>query len=878
MITPISWIKDYAPDIKYVDEKGVEKKIDFKPVNGTKEEIKALREENDAALRNYVDKITLSGSHVEEAYIVSKALSNAYVGEIKSLEKHPEFTEKKRWLVCQVDVGQSELVQIVAGIDNIKVGDKVVAILDGGSVPMKHQGNGYVSAPNPETGWVINKGTLGKESPVESNGMLCAIEELGLDPRQYGVQGDVIFVFPEDMNPEVGQSAAEALGIADARVEYEITSNRVDCFSLIGMAREAAATFDSKFVMPDNSVKGNGGDVNDYASVEVKDSDLCTRYCARVVTDIEIKPSPKWLQERLRSQQIRPINNIVDITNYVMEEYGQPMHAFDLEDVAGHKIIVRRAEDGEVFSIIDNEEGSDEEKTVNLDRDVLMICDGEKEIGIAGIKGGDNSKIKDSTKTILFEAACFDGTNIRHSSRRLNLATPSAMKFVKGLDPNLAIEAINRACHLIEELGCGKVVDGVIDVYPNPVKEKVLPFEPDKMNKLLGLDVSEEQMIEIFAKLEVRYNEADRTLIIPTFRQDLNCMADLAEEVARFYGYDNIPSTLPSVNAGIGGVSYAEEINRTARALVESRGFSQAMFYSFESPKVYDKLLISEDYKLGSENYTFISGKYAYKPDGYRVRDAVTISNPLGEDYSIMRTLPLNGILTSLSLNMNRHNKNVRLYELGKVYIPQELPLKRLPEEKEKLVMGMYGECDFFTLKGVIEELLEKYEFGKECEYAPVHSYPFLHPGRQAEILKGKMCVGFIGQIHPEVCENYEMKGEVYVAVLNMDIIGMLARQDIKYTGIAKHPASTRDLALVCNKSVYVGDIQKKIRKSAGKLLEKLELFDVYEGDKIDSDKKSVAYSLTFRAADRSLKSEEVDEAVKNVLSALEKDGIVLRS
>jgi phenylalanyl-tRNA synthetase beta chain len=485
-----------------------------------------------------------------------------------------------------------------------------------------------------------------------------------------------------------------------------------------------------------------------------------------------------------------------------------------------------------------------------------MICDGEKEIGIAGIMGGENSMVTDDIKTLLFEAACFDGTNIRLSSKRIGLSTDAAAKFVKGLDPNLAIEAMNRACQLIEELGCGKVVDGVVDIYPNPVKEVELPFEPDKMNKLLGTDIAPEAMLEYFERLELKYNKDTNKLTIPTFRQDLKCMADLAEEVARFYGYDNIPTTLPHGEATAGKKSYAERIEDVVRTICEGNGFSGGMCYSFESPKVFDKLLIPADSKL---------------------RDAIQIANPLGEDYSIMRTVPLNGLLTSLATNYNRRNKEARLYELANVYIPKQLPLTELPDEKMKLAMGMYGKGDFFDMKGVLEELFEKLGFGKDVSYEPSSEIVFLHPGRQAKIKKGKLDVGYLGQIHPEVGDNYNIKADVYVAVLDMDTVTMLSTFDRKYEGIAKFPGVTRDLSLVVDKSIFVGQIEAVIKKCGGKLLESYKLFDVYEGDQVGEGKKSVAYTMTFRAKDRNLESAEVTAITDKILKELGKMGIEIR-
>ena len=810
MNTPISWIKAYVPDLN-------------------------------VSPQEFVDKITLSGSHVENYNQYDKNLEKIVVGKILSIEKHPDAD---KLIVCQVDIGESEPIQIVTGASNVKVGDMTPTVLDGGKVAGGHDGGEL-----PPDGIRIKAGQL---RGVPSNGMMCAIEELGSSRELYPeAPEDGVYVFPKDSGVKPGDDAVKALGLDDTNVEYEITSNRVDCFSIIGMAREAAATFDLDFKPPVVEVKEASKEkTEDYISVDIQDTKLCKRYIARVVKNVKIGPSPKWMQDRLRSQGIRAINNIVDITNYVMEEMGQPMHAFDLSTIAGNKIVVKCAADGDKFTTLDGIERE-------LSKETLMICDGEKEVAIAGIMGGENSMVTESMDTLLFEAACFDGTNIRQSERRLGLRTDSAGKFEKGLDPNLAEEAINRACQLVEEMGCGEVLKGSVDVYPEPVEPWTLDFEPEKMNALLGMDIPVDTQLHIYDRLGLGYDAENKKLIIPTFRQDLGCMADLAEEIARIYGYDKIPSTLPTTNAGIGGISYNEGINRIVRSIAEDNGFSQAMFYSFESPKVFDKLLIPEDSIM---------------------RRAIKISNPLGEDFSIMRTLPLNGLLTSLSTNYNRRNKNVRLYELGKVYLPKELPLRELPNEKERIALGMYGDCDFFTLKGVVEEIIDKLGFGKDCDFVPTKDYPFLHPGRQADIMKGKLRVGYIGQLHPEAALNYDMKGEVYIAVINMDVASMLAKFDIKYAGIAKFPSSTRDLALVCDKALYVGDIEKIIRKNAGKFLEKLELFDVYEGEQVGEGKKSVAFSLSFRSPDHTLKDEEVNPVIDKILAALSAQGIEIRA
>ncbi len=813
MNTPISWLKAYVPDL-------------------------------DVPVQEFVDKITLSGSHVESYTRMDKNLKKIVVGKILKIEKHPDAD---KLIICQVDIGEAEPIQIVTGAPNLKEGDVVPTVLDGGKVAGGHDGG-----PLPEDGIRIKKGKL---RGVESNGMMCAIEELGSSRDFYPeAPENGVYVFPEDADVKPGDDAVKALGLDDVIVEYEITSNRVDCFSILGMAREAAVTFHKPFYPPVVEVKPDSTEkTSDYISVEVHDTDLCPRYCARVVKNLKLGPSPKWMQKRLASQGIRSINNLVDITNYVMEEFGQPMHAYDLGTIAGNKIVVKRAQNGDTFTTLDGQ-------VRNMDENVLMICDGEKEVGIAGIMGGENSMVTDEIKDLLFEAACFDGTNIRLSSKRIGLRTDASAKFEKGLDPNLAKAAIDRACQLIQEMGCGEVLDGTVDIYPNPVEPKELPFEPEKINQLLGTKIEESVMLNTFEELGITIKRDEKGAVlleIPTYRQDLNCMADLAEEVARFYGYDKIPTTLPKTSAVIGGLPYNQRINDIARGICEENGFSGGMCYSFESPKVFDKLLLPADSEY---------------------RNAIQIMNPLGEDFSIMRTIPLNGILTSLATNYNRRNKNVRLYEFGNVYIPKALPLTELPDEKMKLTLGMYGEGDFFTMKGVVEEICDKLGFGNACTYVPTTEHSFLHPGRQADIRKGNLAIGYLGQVHPEVVDNYDMKGEVYIAVLNMDVLTMLADFDIKYSGIAKYPGSTRDLSLVCDKSVFVGQIEEIIKKCGGKLLESYKLFDVYEGEQIEEGKKSVAYTMTFRAQDRTLADAEVNKIIEKLLKELGKLGIEIRA
>ena len=701
-----------------------------------------------------------------------------------------------------------------------------------------------------EGGVKIKKGKL---RGVESNGMMCSIEELGSSTDFYpDAAADGIYILSDNKeyaDAPVGSDAIALLGLRDANFEYEVTSNRVDCFGVIGIAREAAATFRKPFVPPVVTESGNDEKAEDYISVDVQAKDLCSRYVARVVKNIKLAPSPEWMQRRLAASGIRPINNLVDITNYVMEEYAQPMHAYDLDQIAGKKIVVKRAEEGEVFQTLDGQERT-------LDSSILMICDGEKSVGLAGIMGGENSKITDDVQTMLLEAACFDGTNIRLSGKKLGMRTDAQAKFEKGLDPNNTMEAMNRACQLIEELGAGEVVGGCVDVYPEPKEETTVAYDVDKINRLLGIDVSEDQMCEYWNMVDLTPDKEKKLVHVPTWRQDILRLADLAEEVARFYGYDKIPTTLPSGEATQGGISFQKSIQNMARNVVEQYGFSEGMTYSFESPKVFDKLLV---------------------PEGSELRNAIEISNPLGVDYSIMRTSSLNGMLSSLATNYNHRNKNVRLYELANVYLPKALPLTELPDERMMLTLGMYGKGDFFDMKGCVESIFKKIGVKEYVSYEPNDDRPFLHPGRRADILIGEDCVGFLGEVHPEVADNYSIGTKAYVAVLDVEILAKKANFDVKYKGVVKFPAVTRDISLVMKKDVLAGQVEDVIRKSAGKHLEDYHLFDVYEGENVGADEKSLAYSIRFRASDRTLEDKDVTKAMEKILKKLETLGVTLR-
>ena len=809
MRTSLKWIKDLVPGIE------------------------------DLTPQEYLDAMTLSGSKGEYYVELDKNLENIVIGQILKIEKHPDAD---KLVICQVNVGQEEPVQIVTGAPNVFEGAVVPVVLAGGRVAGGHDG----STP-PEEGIKIKKGKL---RGVPSNGMMCSIEELGSSRDMYPdapENGIYIFKNRDDIKP--GDDAIKALGLDDAVIEYEITSNRVDCFSILGIAREAAVTFGKPFCPPVVEPTGNDEDVNDFISVEVNDTELCPRYTARVVKNIKVGPSPEWMQRRLAAQGIRPINNIVDITNYVMEEYGQPMHAYDLSTIAGQKIIVRRAEDNEKFVTLDGQERT-------LDSSMLMICDAEKPVGIAGIMGGENSMITDDVDAILFEAACFDGTNIRLSGKKLGMRTDAQSKFEKGLDPNNASAAIDRACQLIEVLGCGEVVGGMVDVYGKVKEPHEIPFQPERINHLLGTDLSAEQMLDYFKSLELEYDADRNVMIIPTFRQDLLGTADLAEEVARFYGYSNIPSTLPSGESTSGKVSFKHRVEDVAKETAEFCGFSEGMTFSFESPKVFDKLRLDADDPL---------------------RQAITIANPQGEDYSIMKTTPLNGMLVSLARNFNRRNKDVKLYEMAKIYLPKSLPLTEYADERVQFTLGFYGEGDFFTMKGVVEEFLERAGMHDIVDYDPNAGKNFLHPGRQANIIYQGKVIGYMGEVHPEVCENYDMKTRAYIAVLDMPVITEMATFDRHFKGIAKHPAVNRDISMVVKKDILVGQIEKVIREKGGHHLESYHLFDIYEGSQIKPGYKSVAYSITFRANDRTLEEKDITAAMDKIIAGLEDLGIELR-
>ena len=806
MNTSLSWIKKYVPDL-------------------------------DVTAREYADAMTMSGTKVENFEELDRDLKDIVVGEVLTCEPHPNSDHLH---ICTVNVGKGEPLQIVCGAPNVAAGQKVPVVLEGGRVAGGRDGDKTVG------GIEIKAGKL---RGVESHGMICSIEELGSSHEMYPEAPEYgIYVFPEDT--EVGADAIGLLGLHDAIIEYEITSNRVDCYSVIGIAREAAATFGKEFHEPLIKKTGNDEKASDYVSVEVVDKDLCPRFTARVVKNVKLGPSPKWMQRALASNGIRPINNVVDITNYVMEEYGQPMHSYDYDLIAGHKIIVKRAEDGQEFTTLDGQ-------VRKLDHDVIMINDAEKPVGIGGIMGGENSMITDSVKTVLFEAANFNGTNIRLSSKRIGLQTDASQKFDKGLDPNTAELAVNRACELMEEFGAGEVVGGIVDVYDEKWEPREVPFEPAKINALLGSSFSGDMMLDIFKKVDLQYDEKKNVIIVPTWRQDVLRTCDLAEEVARFFGYDKIPTSLPSGAATAGKLQFDMRVLALARDVAEDCGFSQAYCYSFESRKAFDKLMIAEDDAL---------------------RNAIEIANPLGEDFSIMRTTPLNGMLTSLATNYNRRNKNVRLYEHGNIYIAKSLPLTELPDERMQFTFGMYGEGDFFDMKGVVELLMRKLGMAKKPEYSKTELKNYMHPGRQAQIFYDGVRIGEIGEVHPLVRRNYGIGDRAYIAVLDMPAVIPFATFDRKYTGIAKYPAVTRDISMIVPHEVTAAEIEKIIAQRGGKILESYSLFDIYEGAPIMKGFKSMAYSLVFRHPDKTMEEAEITSAMNKILNGLERMNITLRA
>ena len=775
----------------------------------------------DCGVEQYIEDITMSGSKVECVVNVGGDISGIVVGRVLSIEKHPDAD---KLLITQIDVGRAEPIQIVTGAQNLTVGDDVPVALDGTTVA---------------GGKKIKSGKL---RGVLSDGMLCSIEELGYTREDYPeAPEDGIYVFPRELQAPLGADAKPILEIDEDTVEYEITSNRSDCFSVIGIAREAAATYNKPLRYPEIAVKEQGqGHVGDMISIDIQNPELCPRYAARAVQNVRIEPSPQWMRHRLTAAGLRPINNIVDITNYVMLELGQPLHAFDIDAIAERQIIVRNAREGESFITLDGQERT-------LDASMLVIADPQKAVAIAGVMGGENSKITEGATTILFESANFNGTNIRLTSKKLGLRTDASAKFEKGIDPNLAAEAVNRAVQLVELLQCGDVVPGLADCYPNRREPVRLAYAPERINKLLGTQISTGEMAALLERVEIKTENG--TAVIPTFRPDIGREADLAEEVARLYGYNNINATLATGTPTVGKKNAKQLFEDLVRDNMVAQGLCEALSYAFESPKVFDKLLI---------------------PHGAHLRSAVTIANPLGGDFSIMRTTALNAMLQSLSTNYNRRNEEAALFEIAKVYQPKQLPLTELPEETMLLTIGLYGKKDFYDIKGIVENLGDALGLSGCLDFETANNLPFMHPGQTADMKVDGSWIGFVGQVHPAILQNYEIGTKAYLACLMMPTLQAKARLAPVYQPVPRFPAIKRDIAMVVEAQIPVGRIEKAIHERGGRYLESVKLFDVYTGEHVQAGYKSVAYSITFRDAERTLTDEDITAAMSKILKNLE--------
>ena len=776
--------------------------------------------------KEFVETLTVFGQKVETYERMDAEIKNVVVGKVLSMVRHPNSDHM--W-ICQVDVGQAEPVQIVTGAQNVHEGDLVPTALHNSWLP---------------GGVHITKGKLRGEV---SNGMLCSFAELGLTQNDVpGAYADGIWILnDEDCQP--GQDINTVMGTDDTVVDFEITNNRPDCYSIVGLAREAAAAFDKPMRHHEPVVHGSdAGSIFDHLDVEVPAENLCNRYTSRMVANVKIGPSPKWLRQRLRANGVRPINNIVDITNYVMLEYGQPMHAFDYRYVKSGKIVVREAQAGETLTTLDG-------NVRQLKPGMLVIADGTRPIGLAGIMGGENSEIVDDTTMVVFESANFNGTSIRQTALALGMRTEASGKFEKSLDPMMTIPAVQRACELVEMLQCGDVLDGTIDIVNYVPQPKTLPLEVEKINRLLGTEISREDMIRYLNRLEIPV-EGD-TILVPSFRPDLNRMADIAEEVGRAYGYNEIPIT-SFKNATQGGYTPAMKLEAQAGTLCRGLGYSEIITYSFTSPTAFDQIRLPGDSPL---------------------RNALKIQNPLGEDTSIMRTIALPSMLEILSRNNAYHNKAVKLYEIAKIYLPQEGQV--LPEEPKMLVLGTYGAGEsFFTLKGELEAIFAGLRLKKVSYRAEKHN-PSYHPGRCAELSVDGVDVGVMGQVHPLVAKNYGIDTDVYCAEINFTKLMDYRLPDATYTPLPKYPAVTRDLALICDESVTVAQAEEVITAAAGKLLQGVKLFDIYRGVGVPEGKKSMAFSLELRADDRTLTDTDSEGVVNKVLASLkEKLNATLRA
>lgn len=783
MLVPLKWLKDYV-DINI-----------------------------DAV--SFGDAMTMSGSKVEAIEEMGKEIENVVVGKILKVERHPDAD---KLVITQIDIG-SETIQIVTGASNIKEGDYIPVALSGSSLP---------------GGIKIKKGKL---RGIESNGMLCSAQELGIPLENLPPELlDGIYIL--DQEYPLGKDIKDVLGLNDAVVEFEITNNRPDCLSMIGIAREAAATLGLKLKYPEINVSENDEHLSDYVNIEVRNGDLCPRYTARVVKNVKIQASPGWMQDRLLKAGVRPINNIVDITNYVMLEMGQPMHAFDLEKLAGRKIIVRNAVAGEEITTLDEIERK-------LDESMLVIADQDRAIAIAGIMGSSNSEIDENTKTLVFEGATFEQVNVRLSSKRLGLRTEASSRFEKGVDSELAIKALERACDLVQILGAGEIVGGKLDIYSKPKQSRQISFDTDRARSFIGADISTEKMKEYLEALEFTV-DSNFTVTIPTFRNDVEGQADIIEEITRIYGYENIPSKLMDTTFTQGGKSYKQKLIDRAKDVLAAQGLFEVFTYSFVSPGVFNKI------NLKAEN---------------PLRNAIKLINPLGEDQSIMRTTIIPNIMEVIARNYNRKIEAGQFFELSKVYLTEALPLTDLADERDLLTLGMYGNVDFFDIKGIVENLMEEFNIKNYRILSSNHDS--FHPGRTAELIINNKRIGWLGEVHPDVLDNYGMSNRVYVAELNFDEIILQSKADIKYRALPKYPAVSRDIAVVVDEEITAGQIEEIIRNKGGKTVEDVKLFDIYRGSQIEKGYKSMAYAITYRSDEKTLTEEEISKVHNKILNSL---------
>ncbi|ONI40658.1 phenylalanine--tRNA ligase subunit beta [Candidatus Epulonipiscium fishelsonii] len=771
----------------------------------------------DMDLKTFMDGMTMSGSKVEKVEESGKEITKVVVGKIIGEEKHPDAD---RLRVLRVDIGSNEPIQIVTAATNVQVDDIVPVALDGATLA---------------NGVVIKKGNL---RGVESNGMLCSIEELGLTREQFPDAPDNgIYIFSTQL--ELGSCVKSYFGLGEQVIEFEITSNRSDCFSILGIAREVSATFDVPLTTPKIVVE-ELRDSSKPIKVTIHNETLCPRFATKVLRNVKVGPSPKWLQDRLISAGLRPINNIVDITNFVLVEYGQPMHAFDYDKIAGNHLHIRNARDGEKLVTLMGDE-------ITLDKTMIVVADNEKVLSVGGVMGGESSKVTEETTTIVFECANFNGYNIRQTSKKLGIISDSSKKFVKGIDPNIVEKALGRACQLVNMVEAGEVVSGLVDIYPRVRYSLKIKYDIEWINSFLGLNLCEEEMTDIFKRLKFGVDTKEKSVVIPTYRPDITMMADLSEEIVRIYGYDKVPVTLEQARPTVGVKSFRQLVIEKLDKIMSMNGLFGVLTYTIESPKVFDKLNIDQESVL---------------------RECLKISNPLGEDFSILRTTTLNGILNILSTNYNKRNENVRVYEIGKIFEKQYD--NELPKEIEKLTIGMYGkDVDFFTLKATLETIFTELKITSQ-EYLPSTNLHFMHSGRCASVKIDQNYIGFLGEVHPRVLKNYGIGVRAYVMEIDIDALVENTKTEVTFKPTPKFPSISRDIAMLVMDNILVGDIEKLIQKRGGQFLESIELFDVYKGQQIEEDHKSVAYNLVFRSNEKTLTDEEVQEVMAKIVNGLE--------